>query len=116
MGEVYSARDPELNRAVAIKFLAPQRLGSTGTVEQFIQEARTASALNHPGIVTVYEVIRSQDSLAIVMGGWTGSLCGTCAGSPTRRPRLPGWEGRSPKLWLRHLSWTGPKLRGTEIP
>src|SRR5215831_13177995 len=34
MGEVYSARDTELNRPVAIKFLAPRRLGSSGTVER----------------------------------------------------------------------------------
>jgi len=80
MGEVYSARDTELGRAVAIKFLSPQRLGSSGTVERLIQEARAASALNHPGIVTVHEVIRSEDSLAIVMERVDGialrSLCG----------------------------------------
>jgi hypothetical protein len=80
MGEVYSARDTELNRAVAIKFLSPQSLGSSGTVERLIQEARAASALNHPGIVTVHEVIRSEDSLAIVMERVDGmalrSLCG----------------------------------------
>ena len=80
MGEVYSARDTELNRAVAMKFLSPQSLGSSGTVERLIQEARAASALNHPGIVTVYEVIRSEDSLAIVMERVEGmalrSLCG----------------------------------------
>jgi Tol biopolymer transport system component len=80
MGEVYSARDTELNRAVAMKFLSPQRLGSSGTVDRLIQEARAASALNHPGIVTVYEVIRSTDSLAIVMERVDGmalrSLCG----------------------------------------
>jgi len=80
MGEVYSARDTELNRAVAIKFLSPQSLGSSGTVDRLIHEARSASALNHPGIVTVYEVIRSEDSLAIVMERVDGmalrSLCG----------------------------------------
>src|SRR3982751_3029064 len=54
MGEVYSARDTELNRAVAIKFLSPQTLGSSGTVDRLIHEARSASALNHPGIVTVH--------------------------------------------------------------
>ena len=80
MGEVYSARDTELNRAVAIKFLSPQSLGSSGTVDRLIHEARSASALNHPGIVTVYEVIRSEDSLAIVMERVDGmalrNLCG----------------------------------------
>jgi eukaryotic-like serine/threonine-protein kinase len=67
IGEVYSARDEELNRDVAMKFLSPHKIGSSGLVEQLIREARAASALNHPGIVTVYEVIRSDDSLAIVM-------------------------------------------------
>jgi Tol biopolymer transport system component len=80
MGEVYSARDTELNRAVAIKFLSPQRVGSSGTVDRLIQEARAASALNHPGIVMVFDVIRSEDSLAIVMERVDGmalrSLCG----------------------------------------
>src|SRR5689334_11116392 len=80
MGEVYSARDTELNRAVALKFLSPQSLGSSGTVDRLIQEARAASALNHPGIVTAFEVIRSEDSLAIVMERVDGmalrSLCG----------------------------------------
>jgi Tol biopolymer transport system component len=83
MGEVYSARDTELNRAVAIKFLSPQRLGSTGTVERLIQEARTASALNHPGIVTVHEVIRSEDSLAIVMERVDGMALRNLCGKPS---------------------------------
>jgi Tol biopolymer transport system component len=80
MGEVYAARDTELNRVVAMKFLSAESLRSSETVDRLIQEARAASALNHPGIVTVYEVIRSQDSLAIVMERVDGmalrSLCG----------------------------------------
>src|SRR5215813_5178056 len=79
MGVVYSARDTELSRAVAMKFLSAKSLGSSGTVDRLIQEARAASALNHPGIVTVHEVIRSEDSLAIVMERVDGmalrSLC-----------------------------------------
>ena len=94
MGEVYSARDTELNRGVAIKFLSPQSLGSSGTVERLIQEARAASALNHPGIVTVYEVIRSEDSLAIVMERVDGMALRSLCGSQTRRRRLPGWGTR----------------------
>ena len=84
MGEVYSARDTELNREVAMKFLSRHKLGSSGLVEQLIKEARAASALNHPGIVTVYEVIRSEDSLAIVMERVDGialrQLCGRANG------------------------------------
>lgn len=67
MGEVYRAFDPELDRHVAIKCIAPGRVGTAGMVTAMIQEARAASALNHPGIVTIYEVIRTDESVAIVM-------------------------------------------------
>jgi serine/threonine protein kinase len=67
MGEVYSAFDPDLDRNVAIKCIAPGRLGAPAVVAGFIREARSASALNHPGIVTIYEVIRTSDTVAIVM-------------------------------------------------
>jgi serine/threonine protein kinase len=66
-GEVYRAFDPELGRSVAIKCIAPSRLGAPSAVSHFIHEARSASALNHPGIVTVYEVIRSSEAVGIVM-------------------------------------------------
>ena len=67
MGEVYHAFDPALGRHVAIKCVAPGRIGSAGAVNSMIQEARAASALNHPSIVTIHEVIRSPESVAIVM-------------------------------------------------
>ena len=67
MGEVYRAFDPALGRDVAIKCIAPGRIGSAGAVSSMIQEARAASVLNHPGIVTIYEVLRSAESVAIVM-------------------------------------------------
>lgn len=56
MGEVYEAVDTNLTRKVALKILAPQFVKSDEAVQRFIQEARAASALNHPNIVTVYEV------------------------------------------------------------
>jgi Tol biopolymer transport system component len=67
MGEVYRGVDSELDREVAIKCIAPSNLGSTSAVTDFLREARAASGLNHPGIVTVYEVIRNADTVAIVM-------------------------------------------------
>ncbi len=65
MGSVYSAHDPDLNREVALKVIARQTEASNS--ERFIREAQAASALNHPNIVTVYEVIRSGPIVAIVM-------------------------------------------------
>jgi Tol biopolymer transport system component len=56
MGEVYRARDPRLNREVAIKVLPADRMADEDRRRRFIQEARAASALNHPNIVTVHEV------------------------------------------------------------
>jgi len=67
MGEVYSAVDTDLNRNVALKFITPGAMGSIGSINRFIREARSASALNHPNIVTVHEVIREGAALSIVM-------------------------------------------------
>jgi serine/threonine protein kinase/tetratricopeptide (TPR) repeat protein len=67
MGEVFVARDPRLGREVAIKML-PSRLASDReTLSRFTQEARSASALNHPNIVTIHEVGATADAPFIVM-------------------------------------------------
>jgi eukaryotic-like serine/threonine-protein kinase len=84
VGDVYRANDPELDRTVALKFLRPAALEQSGAVDRFIREARTVSALNHANIVTVYEVLRSGEELAIVMEFVEGTplraLCGTPLG------------------------------------
>ena len=56
MGAVYRARDEQLQRTVAIKVLADGRLSNPASRQRFLREARAASALNHPGIVTIHEV------------------------------------------------------------
>src|SRR5690242_14446312 len=56
MGEVYRARDTRLARTVAIKILPQDFAGDPVARERFEREARTASALNHPNIVSVFDV------------------------------------------------------------
>lgn len=55
MGVVYKARQKSLNRLVALKLLAPERVADTQFAERFVHEARALAALNHPSIVTVYD-------------------------------------------------------------
>jgi predicted Ser/Thr protein kinase len=55
MGAVYKARQPGLDRVVALKILPPQTAGGPGFVERFNREARALAKLSHPNIVTVYE-------------------------------------------------------------
>jgi len=68
MGDIYRAQDTRLNRFVAIKVLT--KTGGTGEPERkrrFIQEAQAASALNHPNIITIHDIISEPDSQYMVM-------------------------------------------------
>jgi len=56
MGVVYRAFDTHLDRAVAIKVLRPDATASPDRKRRFVQEAKSASALNHPGIVHIYDI------------------------------------------------------------
>jgi serine/threonine protein kinase len=66
MGVVYKARDIHLDRSVAIKVLPVDKVADPGRKQRFVQEAKAASALNHPNIVTIYD-IRSQDGTDFIV-------------------------------------------------
>ena len=73
MGVIYKAKDTDLRRYVALKFLPPDLYADDRARERFISEARAASALDHPNVCAIYEVTRSEDGrLFIVMGYYEG--------------------------------------------
>jgi Tol biopolymer transport system component len=67
MGVVYRARDTLLGRFVALKALPPEAVADPQRRQRFVDEAKAASALQHPGIVSVYDVVESGGQVFIVM-------------------------------------------------
>ena len=70
MGEVYLAQDQTLERSVALKILPPELVQSEERVRRFVREAKSASSLNHPNIVTIYEI--GKDEVRSPEGGPAG--------------------------------------------
>ena len=88
MGEVYKARDTRLNRLVVIKALPPDKVADPERKARFIQEARAASALNHPNIITIYDILTENGCDFNVMEYVAGdTLARKIAGKELRLPQ-----------------------------
>ncbi len=67
MGTVYLARDPRLGRSVALKILNAEELGADDRRARFLREARTAAAIRHPNVATIYEVDETPDDRPFIV-------------------------------------------------
>src|SRR5216684_6705954 len=67
MGQVYQAQDTKLKRVVAIKRMAPRLQQNERDRRRFLREAQQASALNHPNIAGIYDVIEEQGEIFLIM-------------------------------------------------
>src|SRR5258708_25036690 len=65
MGEVFLAQDTKLDRKVALKLLHAEVAANQDRMRRFVQEAKAASALNHPNIITIYEIQQSESTKLI---------------------------------------------------
>ena len=67
MGVVYKAQDTKLDRFVALKFLPSHLTKSQTEKERFIQEAKAASAINHPNVCVIHDIQEHDDQQFIIM-------------------------------------------------
>ncbi|MGZ3723131.1 MAG: serine/threonine protein kinase, partial [Bdellovibrionales bacterium] len=70
MGEVYETNEQSLDRRVALKVIAREKIGSKGEgdiIRRFLQEARILAQVNHPNVVTIHAIDRYQETQFIAM-------------------------------------------------
>jgi serine/threonine protein kinase len=80
MGGVYKARDAHLDRFVALKMLPPNKVADPERRRRFFQEAKAASALNHPNIITIHDITEAEGVDCIVMEHIDGKTLDTLIG------------------------------------
>jgi serine/threonine protein kinase/Tol biopolymer transport system component len=85
MGVVYKARDTHLDRFVAIKVLPPEKVADPARKRRFVQEAKAASALNHPNIVHIYDIADADGIQFIAMEYVPGKTLDQLIGRKGRR-------------------------------
>jgi serine/threonine protein kinase/formylglycine-generating enzyme required for sulfatase activity len=85
-GRIYVARDDELDRQVAIKVPSPERVAAAVDVAAYLAEARILARLDHPNIVPVYDLGRTEDGLCYVVSKY---IEGTDLAERMRKARLP---------------------------
>ena len=106
MGEVYRARDPRIGREVAIKVIAPDKETHPDQARRFEGEARAAGALNHPNVLTVFDVGNDGGAPYVVFellegqtvpNDWRASRFPFARPSTTRRRSPAAWPRRTRK-------------------
>lgn len=89
MGEVYLAEDTQLDRHVALKLLPPGLTADADRVRRFVREAKSASALNHPNIITIHEIGATTDERGSLHFLVTEYIAGVTLRERLSRERLP---------------------------
>ena len=107
MGEVYRARDPRLNREVAIKVLPATFSQDADRLRRFEQEAKAAGVLNHPNITIVYDIGSNATTARPTSSrsSWRARLCARSSpAAASRRARQSTTPSRSPTAWARRTT------------